>query len=323
MRSILLQGFRYTLPGIQPSGLVLISIANEFSPLNSVIIGLGVPYQRDKEQARAEMQEFPLLPETDRKAEVSALTYPTEEILQQEYLGYVEVLEKRGIEVLRADPEAAYSFDYTCPRDIGFVIGDTFFIANMAVKSRVDEIKTIQHHIERTAAGKVIRFPDHCVIEGGDVVVLDEVTVLAGYHQRSNHQGCLYLKDFLAPLGINVVLMEHTQLHLDCCLNPLGRGHLLIHPDSLTGQNDEALRNLQEYEWIEVDDIEREHLATNILSLDPDTVLARTHPSCARVNHLLEQAGYTVETTDFDGVPATGGSFRCASLPLLRGDHHS
>ena len=116
----------------------MLSILDEFSPLTQVIIGCGVPYQRDKAKVAAEMKEFPLLPDTDRKAEVMALTYPSEVTLTPEYIGYVTTLEKYGIEVLRPDPEIAYSFDYTCPRDIGFVVGDTFFIANMAVSSRVD-----------------------------------------------------------------------------------------------------------------------------------------------------------------------------------------
>ena len=199
------------------------------------------------------------------------------------------------------------------------MIGDLFFVANMAVASRDEEIRTIERHLESISAGKIVRFPGHCIIEGGDIVVLDDKTVLAGHNRRSNREGCLFLKAMLSPLGVRVIPLEHTQLHLDCCLNPLGRGHLLIHPPSLVGDTEEARRVLDGYQWIEVDDTEREHLATNILSLDPNTVLARTHASCARVNRQLVDAGYTVETTDFDGVPATGGSFRCASLPMLRG----
>lgn len=125
-----------------------ISIQDEFSRLQRVIIGLGAPYLRDKAKVSAEITEFPFIPDTARKTEVLALTYPTEANLLQEYADYVATLEKYGVEVLFADPETAYSFDYTCPRDIGFVIGNTFFIANMAVQSRTDEIETIKQHID-------------------------------------------------------------------------------------------------------------------------------------------------------------------------------
>ena len=59
-------------------------------------------------------------------------------------------------------------------------------------------------------------------------------------------------------------------------------------------------------------------LATNVLSIAPDTVIARAGPECARVNGELRKAGYAVLEIPFDGVPSTGGSFRCATLPLQR-----
>ena len=254
-----------------------ISIHDEFSSLQRVIIGLGAPYLRDKDKVSAEITEFPFIPDTARKAEVLALTYPTEANLLQEYIGYVAALKKHGVEVLFADPEAAYSFDYTCPRDIGFVIGDTFFIANMAVQSRADEIETIEQHLQHIDPDKIVRPPDGTLLEGGDVIVLDAHTVLVGINQRSNQSGFEFLKEYLTPSGTAVIPVQHSQLHLDCCLNPLGMGHILIHPESLQG-NDEATWNmLENYQWIEIDTIEREHLATNILSeFRQDIVDART-----------------------------------------------
>ena len=295
-----------------------VSVNNEFSRLEQVIIGLGSPYLRDKEQVAREMAEFPLLPNTARKQEVLALTYPSEAILLAEYSAYVATLEKYGVKVLHANPEIAYSFDYTCPRDIGFVIGDHFFIANMAVPSRADEILTIEPQLQGIDPTRKLRPPADCLLEGGDVVLLDARTVLVGYNQRSNRRGYEYLKEFLQPSGYTVVSVPHTQLHLDCCLNPLGQGHLLIHPESLVAGSDDYWAVLEKFEWIEVDSVEREHLATNVLSIDPQTIIARNHPACARVNRVVSDFGYTVESIEFDGVPATGGSFRCASLVLKR-----
>jgi N-dimethylarginine dimethylaminohydrolase len=297
-----------------------LSVNDEFSRLRQVIIGQGTPYQRDKIQVAAEMVEFPFVPDTDRRETVLALTYPTEEILIGEYADYVATLEKHGVEVLLADTAAAYSFDYTCPRDIGFVVGDLFFIANMAVSSRVDEILTIHKYLNKLDPASIVHPPDACLLEGGDVVLLDESTVLVGHNQRSNRQGYEFLRNYLAPLGYRVLPFRHGQLHLDCCLNPLGLGHLLIHPQSLEGNTDESWEVLQDYEWIRVDAVEREYLATNVLSITPDTIIARDHPACVRVNQALTEHGYNVEAIGFDGVPATGGSFRCASLALKRGN---
>lgn len=295
-----------------------ISIEDEFSTLRRVIIGHGSPYQTHKEQVAREMAEFPFVPNTDRKPEVLALTYPTEEILLPEYADYVGVLERYGVEVLRADPAAAYSFDYTCPRDIGFVIGDIFFIANMAVSSRADEIRSVQHLLADIDPDQIIRPPTAALLEGGDVILLDAKTILVGINQRSNLEGFIFLNGYLAPLGYQVIPVTHNQLHLDCCLNPLGGGHFLIHPESLAGNDNATWRRLESLSWIRVDAVEREYLATNVLSISPDTIIARNHVNCTRVNQAIRDLGYRVEEIGFDGVPATGGSFRCASLVLDR-----
>lgn len=298
--------------------MIRLSASDEYSRLRQVVIGLGAPYQRDKVQVAREMAEFPLVPDTERRAEVLALAYPDEQILLGEYAGYVATLEKHGVEVLRADPAAAYSFDYTCPRDIGFVIGERFFVANMAVPSRANEIDTIAAHLQGIDPERILRPPPDCLLEGGDVVLLDADTVLVGFNQRSNRRGFRYLKACLEPLGYRVLPFPHRQLHLDCCLNPLGLGHLLIHPESLELDDEDSRRALDGFDWIRVDAVEREHLATNLLSIDPRTVVARDHPACVRVNRVLSELGYRVEAIRFDGVPATGGSFRCASLTLQR-----
>lgn len=296
----------------------MLNIHDEHAPLEKVIVGLGTPYQRDKEKVAAEMAEFPFLPNTSMREEILALTYPTEDLLTREFADYVATLKKHGVDVLRADPGAAYSFDYTCPRDIGFVIGDRFFMSNMAVESRVDEIRTIEHHLSEIPADKIIRFSKDVVIEGGDVIPLEEKTVLVGINQRTNRTGFESLRDLLTTDGYCVLPVEHSQLHLDCCLNPLGLGHLLIHPDSLTGNCDETWEVLKRFPWITVDDLEREHLATNVLSIRPDVIIARDHEYCAATNRQLVQTGYQLEEISFDGTPAVGGSFRCASLALTR-----
>ncbi|MBX2869794.1 MAG: hypothetical protein KTR18_14035 [Acidiferrobacterales bacterium] len=295
-----------------------IHISNEFSRLKKIIIGCGSPYQRDKEKVAREMHQFPLIPQTAWREQVLALSYPPEEQLIQEFKNYVEILQRNQILVLRPDTQAAYSFDYTCPRDIGFVIGDLFFASNMAVPSRSEEIKTIEYHLADIEADKIVRFTDDAIIEGGDVVQLDHKTVLVGINQRTNRIGFEQLRDYLEPLGYHTVPVEHQQLHLDCCLNPLGLGHLLIHPDSLKKNGEDVWKILNPYSWITVEDEEREHLATNILSIDVDRLIVRSGPHCQKTNKALDAAGYQLFPVSFDGTPATGGSFRCASLALSR-----
>jgi N-dimethylarginine dimethylaminohydrolase len=188
----------------------------------------------------------------------------------------------------------------------------------MAVPSREQEIHTIEAHLRDIDQARKVRLPGNCLLEGGDVILLDSRRVLVGYNLRSNRRGCEFLQEFLEPFGYTVIPVPHVQLHLDCCLNPLGQGHLLIHPESLVGGGEDYWPVLEQFDWIRIDGVEREHLATNVLSIDPRTIIARNHAACTRVNRLVAGLGYTVEAIGFDGVPATGGSFRCASLALQR-----
>jgi N-dimethylarginine dimethylaminohydrolase len=116
------------------------------------------------------------------------------------------------------------------------------------------------------------------------------------------------------PLPTRALDEGEDILHLDCAFQPLGLGHALIYPDGLATLPD-AVRA---YDWIEVTRKEATALATNVISVAPDHVIARTAPDCARVNAALRAAGYKVTEVAFDAVPGTGGSFRCATLPLSR-----
>jgi len=190
----------------------------------------------------------------------------------------------------------------------------------MAVQSRAEEYKTILDHLADINIRNIVRAPEDITLEGGDVILLDESTVLVGINQRTNCAGYEFLKNHFASLDVEIIPVHHSQLHLDCSLNPLGMGHLLIHPESLTGNSEESWQVLKRYEWVTIDTVEREHLATNVLSIAPNTIIARDDASCTRVNGILKELGYIVEEIKFDGVPATGGSFRCASLVLQRAD---
>ena len=296
----------------------MLRVNDEWSTLERVVIGRGVPYQRDLERVAAALSEYPQTPRTARSAAVASGSYPDEALLLREYADFAGALGRHGVEVLEADPDAAWSFDYTCPRDIGFVIGELFVEANMAVPSRREEIRTVEHHLEGQVSERV-RPPPDALLEGGDVLLLGGL-VLVGINRRSNEAGYRFLEGLLTPRGLKVLPVRHDRLHLDCCLNPLGAGHLLVHRPSLEVDAAALTETLSRFEWIEVDEQECEHLVTNVLSIAPDTVVVRSHPACERVNDLLARRGYHLEVVDFDGVPATGGSFRCASLPLRRRD---
>jgi len=139
---------------------------------------------------------------------------------------------------------------YTCPRDIGFVIGNKIVIANKGVRSRSQEFETVRPYIEAIADVEIIKMPEKALAEGGDVIVMGRY-LLVGINKRSNRQGYHFLRDNFEPFGWNVVPVYHEQLHLDCCFNPLGLGHALIHPKSLLDKNPvSTMEVLEKQKWV-------------------------------------------------------------------------
>lgn len=287
-------------------------VRSEYGALHHVIMGRGEGYHRDP--SRVEIVN------TTQARTADGQGHPTEARLVSDFAGFRKALEGVGVCVHVPDLAPETVQDQTCPRDIGFVIGDTFVAAGMRVQSRVDEIEGIHGLLDRCEGPRIAVPPGLC-LEGGDVVV-DGAHVFVGAGQRSDSEGAAFLAGHFADSHEIVALPTRAEtagediLHLDCTFQPLGLGHALIYPAGLAAIP-EVLRD--RYTWIEVTRDEARALATNILSVAPDHVIARDAPACARVNAALRGAGYRVTEVAFDAVPSTGGSFRCATLPLVRG----
>lgn len=214
-------------------------------------------------------------------------------------------------------------YDQLTPRDIGVTIGQRFLMCNMARRSRRYEITGVFPFIlSRGGEEPNLIIPDDpaALMEGGDLMV-DKGRLLVGISQRTNEAGLAFLQatfgqEFeVVPVHCRPLSEGENVLHLDCTFNPVGSNHCLIYPDGFR-EVPEVIR--KDYQWIEVRKEEQAALATNVLSIDPEVVISRDHPACERVNQEMERIGLRVIRIPFDGAPATGGSFRCCSLPLVR-----
>lgn len=283
---------------------------NETDPLTRVIIGRYEGYRKAEEYVEIVNEEQKKgLPEVGQ--------------LKTEFDDFQKAMENHGVEVITPEYVGKFVYDQLTPRDIGFVVGNKFVLCHMKKASRRYEAAGIFKALnEISGAGMDILIPEDydTLLEGGDVMA-DKGNLFVGLSQRSNEKGYEFLKHHfgdefnVVPLHCKSLDKGENVLHLDCTFNPVGENLALIYKQGFETIPDEIRNN---YEWIEVQDNEQAVLATNVLSLDEKTVISRNHPKCKRVNDEMRKHGLEVIEIDFNGAPATGGSFRCCTLPLYR-----
>lgn len=247
---------------------------------------------------------------------------PGQKQLQKEFEAFKKTLVRKNVKVLEPRYVGKFVYDQLTPRDVGVVIGDKFVLCNMAKSSRRYEAAGIFEHIlnmEGEEPTILIPPEPEMLLEGGDIII-DKETIFVGLTNRTNRAGLNYLKETFKP-RFNVVPVpcyrtgDQKVLHLDCVFNPVGKNRALIYPGGIKKVPSIIDEN---YTLIEVTKKEQKALATNVLSVAPDLVISRDHPHCARVNKRIRQTGIEVKALPFNGAPATGGSFRCCTLPLVR-----
>ncbi|MFG0252298.1 MAG: dimethylarginine dimethylaminohydrolase family protein [Phycisphaerales bacterium JB038] len=244
---------------------------------------------------------------------------PTAEKLIPEFREFQSALESCGVEVFIPDPVEGVP-DQLTPRDIGFVMGDTFVLAAMSQASRKREWTGIKKVLDEIPAEKILRVPSDVSVEGGDII-LDRGTLFIGLSERTSIEGAEWMREQYAwryrvqLVPLKELHHEEDILHMDCTFLPVGAHHCLIYPDGFH-QMPKCIEH--DYEWIEITREEQFELATNVLSVSPTEVISRQ--GSERVNAKLREAGFTVIEVPFDEAPKGGGSFRCASLPLWRDD---
>lgn len=224
---------------------------------------------------------------------------------------FSRLLQKHGVEVTELQPQTQYP-EQVFTRDIGFTIGGQVFIADMASNIRQGEqgvLKTWLHKeglpYSQLTAG---------TIEGGDVIVNGQ-TVYVGVSSRTTKKAIAELQAQLPDYEIIPIPFDEKYLHLDCVFNILSPEEALIFPNALGEQERKLLES--RFHLIEISEEEQFTLGTNVLSIGNKKVFSL--PVNKKVNQQLAKRGYKVIEVDITEIIKSGGSFRCCTMPLLRG----
>ena len=299
------------------------SIKNEFGNLKKVVLGLG--------NDSGGVPKINEVYDPHSKKNVLEKNYPNENDIISNLNDFKNILLNHKVNVI--EPFNICSVNQVFTRDIGFVISDYFFISNV-IKDRSKEFEGISHILSSFNNNNIISLPSNSSIEGGDVIVHDDYIFIGVSSEedfnskkvaRTNLKAVNFLKSFFPNKKILCFeliksddLIEKNCLHLDCCFQPLGLGHVLVCFDAFKNNGDiEIVKNLFGKKYlIELSKEEMWDLNSNIFSISKNIIVSTT--KFTRVNKLLFSLGYTVEEVNFSSVAKMGGLLRCSTLPLIR-----
>lgn len=223
----------------------------------------------------------------------------------------VNTLHENGVEVILLPYHKKYP-EQVFTRDIGFTLGQTIFVAKMASKVRKGEEAILKQWLDDEEISYYNLAKDH--IEGGDVII-DGNTIYVGLSERTHKESVEHLQGLLNQFEVKAIPFKAEYLHLDCIFNVVAPDVALIYPPALT-KEDLALFSSR-YDLIEVTEEEQFTLGTNVLSIGNKRILSL--PVNKGVNKALQDRGFEIIEVDITEIIKSGGSFRCCTLPLLRG----
>jgi len=197
-------------------------------------------------------------------------------------------------------------------RDIGFAIGDRFFLSNIAEDQRKGEITALRKWLD------TMRQPHEIVsdgfIEGGDVLV-DEPYVYIGIGQRTNVKGVVWLSSTLgSSWKVIPIQLEKGVLHLDCVMAIISDSIIIWCPDLIVSGSQVIEERFRDRISVTREDVF--HMATNVLMINPSNVIVERRHTILRDQ--LTRRGISVCSMDWSETKKFGGLFRCAICPLHR-----
>ncbi|RSD26097.1 dimethylarginine dimethylaminohydrolase family protein [Mesobacillus subterraneus] len=232
------------------------------------------------------------------------------EVALEQHNEFVSTLRKNGVEVILLPYHKKYP-EQVFTRDIGFTLGQTIFVAEMASEVRKGEEDVLKQWLEDEEISYYNLLGDQ--VEGGDVVI-DQDTVYVGLSNRTNQQAADHLQALLPQFEVRAIPFKAEYLHLDCVFNVVSQDVALIYRPALTQEDIELFSS--KYELIDVSEEEQFTLGTNVLCIGNKRIFSL--PVNKGVNEQLRNKGFEVIEVDITEIIKSGGSFRCCTMPILR-----
>jgi N-dimethylarginine dimethylaminohydrolase len=236
--------------------------------------------------------------------------------LAGEHDALCELLENAGAEVVVAEPttlDAIYVFDPALVWSEGAVL----LRPGKAV--RCEEPRALATELERAGAPVAGRIEEPALVEGGDLIRLDERTLLAGRGYRTSSHGIRALVDLLGvealPFDLPHLHGPGACLHLLSLLSPLADDLAVGYPPLIPVPLMELLAE-RSIRLVTVPDAEFETLGPNVLALAPRVALLPAQN--VETRRRLGAAGVETIVYGAEELSKGDGGPTCLTLPLRR-----
>jgi len=243
----------------------------------------------------------------------------------REHEELVDLLRGEGVEVILAQDDekgsntlldSIFVFDNAIMTNIGAIL------CKMGKKLREAEVPVIERELLRIGIPIYFKIHGDARLEGGDVLWLDEQTVIVGKTHRTNELGFLQLKMALEELSVKVYQFPlpywkgpEDLIHLLSIIHPLDKDLAVAYLELMPLNMFEFLKE-RGIELIELTYNELKAHGNNVLMLKPRKgIMVKGNKSKPKLED------YGVEILEFDGDDIChnrSGGPTCLSLPLLR-----
>ena len=263
------------------------------------------------------------------------------EQFREDHERFVDVLRSEGVKVhlvteivrdrhlldaIERLPNLVYVRDTAAVTRRGYVLG------RMKSPVRRRETKIIEAALHRLAVPMLMKPETPSTIEGGDLIFLDDDTLLLGIGNRSNLAGFRQLMAAATKSGLHrlvAIRLPPWVIHLDGTMMVIDQDLAVVHQPCFAGtasvfKNGKMSKrtNLLQFlkaigmRLVKVTDYERQRRATNVIVIGPRKVVG--YAGNARVKREFAQNGVDlIEIEEAELIRGYGGP-RCMTMPILR-----
>ena len=240
-----------------------------------------------------------------------------------EYDRFVDFFRDSGIELQFLVEDSRTNLDSIYVRDASVLCDKGAILCNMGKGARRDEPAAIEQAYQAAGFQILGAITGEGLLEGGDVVWIDERTIIVGQGYRTNAEGIRQMKYLLGPCVEEVVIAQlpHWRgpadvFHLMSILSPVDHDKALVYSPLMPV----VLRQMlaaRGHTIIEVPDEEFDTMAGNVLAIAPSKCLMLSGNPKTRAR--LEKAGVEVHVYAGDEISLKGaGGPTCLTRPTLR-----